>query len=154
MADVLQMSYSEMEQLAGSFDTASDDLTTLSTNITSFLTNLQTQIDQWKQLSTGYSDDVETTVTNLNNMKNTVVNGSWQGDAAEKFHGETYPVVYDALKEFESTLSDFATTLQNVYTQLEPTLTELNTRVQTGSSNCTEDASFIRNYAEQHQSIG
>lgn len=154
MADILQMSYSEMEQLAASFDTASGDLTTLSSNITNFLTNLQSQIDQWKTLSITYSDNVESTVTNLNNMKNTVVNGSWQGDAAEKFHGETYPVVYDALKEFEQTLSDFATTLQNVYTQLEPTLTELNTRVGQGSENCTEDASFIRNYASQHQSIG
>lgn len=153
MADMLQMSYSEMENLASAFTTASGELDTLHGNIASFLSDISSKIDEWKNKSTTLSDDATNTQTTLDGIKNNT-RSTWQGDAAEKFDSETYPVVYDALTKFNDELDSFAATLATLYSGLESTLNNLNTDVQTGSENCSEDSAWISNYASQHQSIG
>ena len=153
MADMLQMSYSEMENLSKAFSTASDELDTLNNDISNFLSDISGKIDEWKSKSTGLSGNASDTQEHLNNVKNDT-RTTWQGDQADRFDSETYPVVYDALTKFKDQLESFSSTLATLFSGLETTLNELSQSVTEGASNCSEDSTWIADYAEQHRSIG
>ena len=153
MADMLQMSYPEMENLSKAFSTASEELDKLNSDISNFLSDISGKIDEWKSKSTNLSGDAFGTQERLNSVKNETRN-TWQGDQADRFDGETYPVVYDALTKFKDQLESFSSTLATLFSGLETTLNELSQSVNEGADNCSEDSTWIANYAEQHRSIG
>lgn len=114
MADMLQMSYPEMENLSKAFSTASEELDKLNSDISNFLSDISGKIDEWKSKSTNLSGDASGTQERLNSVKNETRN-TWQGDQADRFDGETYPVVYDALTKFKDQLESFSSTLATLF---------------------------------------
>lgn len=153
MADVLQMSFSQMQALSQAFSTASNDLGSLNGNITNFLSTITSTISDWTSKSQTMQTDAEGIQSNLTNVKDTTMN-TWQGQQAETFQNDTYPVIESAMKDFIGALQDFSDTLNKKCTELEDALTPINANIKTEAGECETQSGWVRDYAQKHQSIG
>lgn len=153
MADVLQMSFTQMQALSQAFSTASNDLGSLNGNINSFLSTISTTISEWTTKSAGMKTDAEGIQSNLTNVKDTTM-GTWQGQQAENFQNQTYPAIESAMKDFISALEEFSNILKAKCQELEDTLTPINNNIEKESGKCDSQSEWVRNYAQQHQNIG
>lgn len=153
MADVLQMSFSQMQALSQAFSTASNDLGSLNGNINSFLSTISTTISEWTTKSAGMKTDAEGIQSNLTAVKNNTM-GTWQGQQAENFQNQTYPAIESAMKDFISALEEFSNILKAKCQELEDTLTPINNNIEKESGECDSQSEWVKNYAQKHQSIG
>ena len=152
MADMLQMSYQDMEALASAFTQASGDLDGLSSGITGFLSEISAQIDAWKgkvQELSGTATDIRSTLDGVEKQ----TRSTWQGDQAEKFDG-TYEQICNTMQNLADNLANFTNSLASVYSNLEAPLTDINKSVSNESNDCSENSSWISQYKADHQAIG
>lgn len=152
MADMLQMSYQDMEALANAFTQASGDLDGLSSGITGFLSEISAQIDTWKgkvQELSGTATDIRSTLDGVEKQ----TRSTWQGDQAEKFDG-TYEQICKTMQSLADNLANFTNSLASVYSNLEGPLTDINQSVSNESTDCSDNSTWISAYKQSHQDIG
>lgn len=150
MSDVLQMSFSQMDALSQAFNTASNNLDSLNGDITKFLNDISGKINDWVTNSTtmkGNAEDIQSTLTKVKDS----TMGSWKGQQADKFQGQTYPVIESAMNDFIKALEDFSNTLKTKCTELENALTPINTNIKKEATDCQEQSGWVSRYAQEHQ---
>ena len=150
MSDVLQMSFSQMQALSQAFSTASNDLGSLNGNITNFLSTITSTISDWTTKSQTMQSDAEGIQSTLTKVKDNTM-GTWQGQQAEKFQGQTYPVIESAMQKFITALEDFSGTLSDKCKELENYLTPINTNIKNEATDCQNQSTWVSRYAQEHQ---
>lgn len=153
MADILQMTYSEMENLAAAFDKASTDLAQLQTNATQLTTAMQNMIDQdWNSQIATHIQTAGQTQSPLDGIMSSV-SGSWQGDRYNDFSGNTYPSIQKSLQGIQQGLTDFRSSMQGLSQTLNAEIEPIISQIGKEEENCSNLAEWIRQYVSEHQRI-
>ena len=103
-ADILNMTYSEMENLVKAFNTASEELENIGTNTKNLLEDVQETINNnWNvdiNKKVSISDVIKTALDEVSLS----IGDSWTGDRYETFSSDTYPSIQNTISSVKKVL--------------------------------------------------
>lgn len=152
-ADILNMTYSEMENLVKAFNTASDELKDIGTNAKNLLEDVQETINNNWNVDINKKVGVFDVIKNALDKVSLSIGDSWTGDRYETFSSDTYPSIQNAVSSMKKGLEDFKAQLTSQMQPFIEELTKLIDEIQKQSERCEEIANWILEYTLKHAGI-
>lgn len=153
MADMLQMTYSEMENLVKALKTSSDDLENLSSQIMSLISDIQNAVGiKWLKTIVSHTDILNNTIYYLNDISSTT-SETWQGDRYENFSGKILPSIINASEIITNKEDEFK---EGLKAEIKPILEDLQKIAEDfkkQGAECGAQSIWIAQYLKEHQGV-
>ncbi|MDY3258634.1 MAG: hypothetical protein SOX14_10015, partial [Ruminococcus callidus] len=153
MADMLQMTYSEMENLVKALKTSSDDLENLSSQIMSLISEIQDAVGiKWLKTIVSHTDILNNTIYYLNDISSTT-SETWQGDRYENFSGKILPSIINASEIITNKEDEFK---EGLKAEIKPILEDLQKIAEDfkkQGAECGAQSIWIAQYIKEHQGV-
>lgn len=150
MADILQMSYSEMESLAAAFESASDQLNQMEKEANALMIQVGQMTNQdWVKATNEAVQKTKDTARPLNQIMESV-EGVWQGERYQDFSCNIYPSIEKSLNDVSQEFTAFLETLRELNDTALLEMGRILRIILTQSIECNKTAVWIQNYTVQH----
>lgn len=153
MADMLQMTYSEMENLVKALKTSSDDLENLSSQIMSLISEIQDAVGiKWLKTIVSHTDILNNTIYYLNDISSTT-GETWQGERYENFSGKILPSIINASEIITNKEDEFKEGLKAEIKPILENLQKIAGDFKKQGAECGAQSIWIAQYLKEHQGV-